>query len=354
MERLNALRQKLQEKNLAAALITDPVNVAYLSGFTGTAGFLVVTEKAAALFTDFRYLEQAQAQAPAFEIIDVAGKQWEKVNAFLTDHQVQTIAVEKDHLTVHTYDEIARTCAGIELQKLSSPVAELRRIKSREEIESIKKAQALTDAAFHYILDKVRPGVSEQELALELEFYLRKHGAAGLAFNMIVASGPRSALPHGTASPKVLAEGDAVVFDFGCIVDGYCSDMTRTVFVGRVSQKQRQVYEAVLAAQEKALSELRAGLTGRQAHALARDVLAEHGFAAYFGHGLGHGVGREIHEAPRLSPLSEDVLACGMVVTVEPGVYLPGEFGVRIEDMVVIGENGVENLTKSKKELFCL
>ncbi|NLP37962.1 MAG: aminopeptidase P family protein [Firmicutes bacterium] len=354
MKKLKALRQQLKTQNLEAALITNPVNVAYLSGFVGTAGFLVITEKAAALFTDFRYLEQAQQQAPAFEIIDVAGKQWEKVNEFLTGHRVQTIAVEKDHLTVHTYDEITRICSGIELQKPASPVEVLRRIKSREEIESIKKAQALTDAAFTYILDLVRPGVSERELALELEFYLRRQGASGLSFTMIVASGPRSALPHGTASEKVLTVGDAVVFDFGCVVDGYCSDMTRTVFVGSVTDKQRQVYEAVLAAQEKALSVLRAGLTGRQADAAARDVLTELGFAGYFGHGLGHGVGREIHEAPRLSPLSEDILESGMVVTVEPGVYLPGEFGVRIEDMVVIGEDGIENLTKSTKELYCL
>lgn len=352
MERLEALRQHLRNENLPAILVTNPVNVAYLSGFTGTAGVLLITEKQAYLLTDFRYLEQAGQQAAGFTVVDAAGDIWEKAAETLGD--VPALAVESDHLTVDTYGKLAQAFGKTQLKAIISPLRCLRQIKSAQEIRAIKAAAALADQAFVHILPLIKPGVRERDLALELEFFMRRQSAEGLAFPIIVASGYRSAMPHGTASDKVIVEGEAVVLDFGCIVDGYCSDMTRTVFVGKVTARQRTVYEAVLSAQKTALAYLQPGISGRQADSLARDVLKEYRLAEYFGHGLGHGVGREVHEEPRLSPLSDDMLQSGMVVTVEPGVYLQQEFGVRIEDLVVITDDGICNLTAGSKELLCL
>jgi Xaa-Pro aminopeptidase len=353
VERLTLLRKQLQEANREAILVSNPVNVAYLSGFTGTAGTLLLTAQQAYLLTDFRYVEQAQQQAPAFEIIDIKNKPWQVTAELLADNGCRALTVEADYLTVDTYQEIVAALEAVSVEAAASPVTPLRAVKTADEIKAIEKAQQLTDAAFKQILAYVKPGVRERDLALELEFMLRKGGAAALSFTMIVASGSRSALPHGVASDKTLAVGDAVVFDFGCIVDGYCSDMTRTVFVGEASDKQREVYDIVLAAQEAALANLRAGISGKEGDAFAREVIAAAGYGDYFGHGLGHGVGREIHEAPRLSPTYEGLLEPGMVVTVEPGIYLPGEFGVRIEDMAVIEEQGIRNLTAASKELYC-
>ena len=353
-ERKKLLQKRLVEDEIKALLVTNPVNIAYLCGFTGTSGYMLVTPKEAYLLTDFRYLEQARSQAGRFPIVDVAGSVWKQVAALLAREQIVTLAVEGDHLTVEAFEKLTAQLAGIETKAYSSPVNQLRVIKDPSEQAAIKAAVALTDQAFTHILPKIKPGVREVDLALEMEFYLRKNGASGPSFTFIVASGQRSALPHGVAGEKRLASGDTVVLDFGCVLDGYCSDMSRTVFVGDVTERQKNVYQNVLEAQQRALELLRPGMTGCEADALARDVLAKYGFADCFGHGLGHGLGRVVHEEPRLSPVSEDVLEPGMVVTVEPGVYIDGEFGVRIEDVVVITENGVENLTKSSKEIFCL
>ncbi|MDW7651442.1 MAG: Xaa-Pro peptidase family protein [Bacillota bacterium] len=352
-KRTEALRAHLQQENAAAILITNPVNVAYLSGFTGTLGYLLVTEKAAWLLTDFRYLEQARAQAAGWDIVDVCGSAWKQVAALLDEEGIRGLLAEGDHLTVDVFEKVQAALEGVTLQVAPSPVGMLRKIKSEQEISLIEAAVRLTDQAFDHILTFIQPGVPERDIALELEYFMRKNGASGPSFDMIVASGERSALPHGVAGEKTLEHGDAVVMDFGCVLNGYCSDMTRTVFVGDVSARQREVYDAVLASQKAALASLRAGLTGKEADALARDVLAGFGLSGHFGHGLGHGLGREVHEVPRLSPAAVDVLEPGMVVTVEPGVYLGGEFGVRIEDVVVIEEKGVRNLTGSSKELFC-
>lgn len=354
VDRLDVLRKQLQEAGREALLVTNPINIAYLSGFTGTAGNLLITESQAYLLTDFRYVEQAQQQVPAFETIDTKNKTWQRVAGFLADSNCKTLTVEADHLTVHTYEEIVTGLADFKVEGAGSPVTPIRAVKTAAEIAAIEKAQKLTDAAFSQILEYIKPGVRERDIALELEFLMRKGGASGLSFTMIVGSGSRSALPHGVASEKTLAVGDAVVLDFGCIVDGYCSDMTRTVFVGQASDKQREVYKIVLAAQEAALAKLRAGLSGKEGDAFAREVITAAGYGEHFGHGLGHGVGREIHEAPRLAMTYEGLLEPGMVVTVEPGIYLPGEFGVRIEDMAVIEEKGIRNLTASSKELYCL
>ncbi|MBS4007814.1 MAG: aminopeptidase P family protein [Clostridium sp.] len=350
--RLELLRSLMSVKNTEAALFSNPINIAYLSGFTGTAGCLLVTAEEGYLFTDSRYLLQAQNEAKEFTVIDVGQSLWQKVAESLALSGKNILTVEADHLTVESYHKMSAVLSGVKVSALPSLAAELRSIKSVEEQEALAAAVQLTDRAFAHILPYLRAGVRERDVALELEFFLRRNGAAALSFQSIIASGHRSALPHGVAGDKQLSYGDAVVLDFGCLLNGYCSDMTRTVFVGSFTERQRQVYHAVLAAQEQALRQIRAGITCGEADAFARKVLAEHGLADYFGHGLGHGLGREVHEAPKVSAAVNELLIAGMVITVEPGVYIGGEFGVRLEDVVVVEEQGVRNLTQSTKELL--
>ena len=354
LQRIEALRRHLDQVHVPAMLVTNPVNVAYLTGFTGTLAYLLVTEKGSYLLTDFRYLEQAGSQAKNCEIVDVCGSAWKRTAELLHGEGFNTLVAESDHVTVDTFEKMKAAMKEIALQVAVSPVNTLRNVKSTSEVAAIAAAVGLGDLAFEHILSFIKPGVLERDLALELEFFMRKQGASGLSFDIIVASGYRSALPHGVASDKRVETGDAVVMDFGCILDGYCSDLSRTVFIGQASGKQKEVYNAVLLAQQTALANICAGMTGREADAFARDVLSGYGYAERFGHGLGHGLGREIHEGPRLSPAGEEVLEVGMVVTVEPGVYINGEFGIRIEDVAVVEEDGLRNLTRCSKELFCL
>lgn len=349
--RLERLRSLMSTRRIEAVLFSNPVNIAYLSGFTGTAGCLLVTAEKGCLFTDFRYLLQAQHEAKEFTIVDGGQSSWHKVAESLALLGFDSLTVEADHLTVDGCHRLDTALSGVTVNAVPSLATELRRIKSVEEKKALEAAVVLTDQAFIHILPFLRAGVRERDVALELEFFLRRHGATAASFQFIVASGHRSALPHGVAGDKLLVHGDAVVLDFGCVLNGYCSDLTRTVFVGSCSERQQHVYNAVLTAQEQALAQIRAGISCGEADALARDVLAEHGLAEYFGHGLGHGLGREVHEAPRVSAAVNDLLAAGMVITVEPGVYFSGEFGVRLEDVVVVEEKGVRNLTRSAKDL---
>jgi Xaa-Pro aminopeptidase len=335
-------------------LVSNPVNVAYLSGFTGSYAFLLLAGGHDVLLTDSRYLEQARGET-ALEVVNAGTTLWQQVGELLSAEGVTELAVEADHLTVDAFARLNETLAGkAALEPVSSPVATLRRIKDGGEIASLAAAAMLADDAFAYILGRIAPGRREREIALELECYMRERGAQRIAFELIVASGPRSALPHGVAGDRMLAQGDAVVLDLGCVLDGYCSDLSRTVFLGRPDEEQRRVYQAVLAAQGCSLAALRAGITGHEADALARGCLAAEGLDGFFGHGLGHGLGREVHEAPRLKAGAEEVLLQGMVVTVEPGVYLAGRFGVRIEDVVVIGDEGCRVLSGSSKQLICI
>lgn len=352
--RLAALRRQLVTEGIDALLIVNSVNVAYLTGFSGTSGYVLATGKSAYLLTDFRYLEIAREQARCFEVVNVGSSLWKKANDLAIDDGIRSLAVESEYITLASYNKLTEAMSGLTVTAIPSPVTRMRSIKSREEQDAIEAAVKLADEAFLHIRSFLKPGVSERDVALELEYYMRSLGAEEISFKTIVASGKRSAQPHGSAGKKLLEPGDAVVLDFGCILNHYCSDMTRTVFIKDVSAKQRDIYQAVLDAQIHALQLIRAGMTGSQADELARDVLKNLGLAQYFGHGLGHGVGREIHELPRLSPASDDELLPGMVVTIEPGVYLEGEFGVRIEDVVVVEETGCRILTESTKELICL
>ncbi|NMA62406.1 MAG: aminopeptidase P family protein, partial [Firmicutes bacterium] len=303
-----------------------------------------------ALLTDFRYVEQVKSQSPSWELIQIENV-IDTLQSLVDQGQIKKIAFEADTVTVKQLQDWEEKIPG-QFVGVSGWVQELRMIKTPEEIASIRKAAQIADEAFAKLLPQIRSGVSEQELALELEFLMRKAGASGMSFSPIVASGPNSALPHARPSERILSHGDFVVFDFGCIVNGYCSDMTRTIVVGEPEEKHLLIYDLVLKAQLESLAAVAPGKTGVEIDTIAREIISDAGYGEYFGHGLGHGVGLEIHENPRLSKTDQTVLQPGMVVTVEPGVYLPGFGGVRIEDLVLVTEDGHEVLSSTFKELY--
>jgi Xaa-Pro aminopeptidase len=347
--RLSKLRQALLEQNLDAILISQPENRRYLSGFTGSAGWLILSPEREVLATDFRYYEQVEREAPAFELAKVTGKFSDLLPGVLADLGVQRLGFESQHLTVDEWSTLRQATEGVEWVPLKGTVEAIRVVKEQGEIEAIRRSVALTDAAFAHFLHAIQPGMTELEAAWEIEAYMRTHGASKASFDLIVAAGPNGALPHASASDHVIQPGEPIVVDIGCVVDGYCSDMTRTFCLSQPSPKYLEVWDIVRRAQEAAEASIRAGIGGAAADAAARDLITAAGYGEAFGHGLGHGVGLAVHEGPRASRLSEDTLEAGMTLTVEPGIYLPGEFGVRLEDLVIIHEQDVEILTNTPK-----
>ncbi len=347
--RVNKLRETLVEKKLDAILVGQPENRQYLSGFTGSAGWLLISAERAILATDFRYYEQVGRQAPDFELARIVTKISDLLPDVLADLGVQRLGFESQHLTVDEWNTLTAAVEGVEWVPLKDAVETIRAVKDEGEIEALRRSTALTDAAFAHLLDVIQPGITEREAAWEIESYMRTHGAGKVAFDLIVAAGPNGALPHARPGDHAIQPGEPIVIDIGCALDGYCSDMTRTVCLGEPSAKYLEVWDIVLKAQEAAEAAIRAGVSGVEADAVARNLIAEAGYGEHFGHGLGHGVGLAIHEKPGAGRLSEDTFEAGMSLTVEPGIYLPGEFGVRIEDLVIIREEGVEILTGTPK-----
>ncbi|MRX72584.1 M24 family metallopeptidase [Bacillus lacus] len=351
---LEKLQGSLKDLQVDGLLVTSDVNRRYLTGFTGTAGVALVSGEKAAFLTDFRYVKQAEEQIKDFQIIEHKRPLIEEAAAAAKQMGIGRLGFEQDHLTYSTYKAYEKEMSGIELVPVSGAVEKLRLIKSPSEIKILKEAAEIADAAFQHILKFIQPGLKEVEVANELEFFMRKNGAASSSFDMIVASGIRSALPHGVASSKVIEKGDFVTLDFGAYYKGYCSDITRTISVGEPKDELKKIYETVLKAQLLGMEGIKPGMTGREADALTRDYITEKGYGEYFGHSTGHGLGMEVHEGPALSVKSDTVLEPGMVVTVEPGIYVAGLGGVRIEDDTVITEYGNESLTASPKELIIL
>lgn len=351
VERRERLRGRLSENGHGALLVTSMPNIRYLSGFTGSAGVLMVASDGADLFvTDGRYDRQAREEiADGIEVEIVGDPALEVARERLGERGGGKVACEAEHLSVAAW-RAWEEAGGPPLEPVSGWVESLRAVKSPEEVDAIRRAARVADGAFEEIVAWLRPGVTERETAARLDLILAERGAQGRPFETIAAFGERSALPHARPGARVLREDDVVLLDFGAVVDGYCSDMTRTVACGNPGETMGEVYTVVLRAQTAALDGLRAGLTGREADALARDVIETAGHGDAFSHSLGHGIGLEVHEGPRLSKKSEDRLPAGAVVTVEPGVYLAGVGGVRIEDDVVLLESGVEILTESPKE----
>ena len=331
-----------------AFFVTSPENLYYFSGFTGGEGALFLTREERLLFTDSRYTVQAKLEAPDFEVYDVAEK---PISGFLkTRHE--PIGFEDGFCTFRTFLNYKKAMPDVAFVPASDEIQKVRMVKTSAEIALIEKAASIADDAFTYILPRIAPGKSEREIALDLEFFMRKNGAEGTSFETISVSGVRSSMPHGTATDKRLETGDFLTLDFGCKYKGYCSDMTRTVVIGKASAQQKEIYETVLSAQRAALENIRAGAKTKEIDAVARKIIDEAGFKGCFGHGLGHSLGLEVHEKPSLSPKSEDVLKENMLMTVEPGIYIDGFGGVRIEDLVVVTKDGYKNLTHSPKELI--
>ena len=347
--RLAKARDTLTEQAVDAMLIGQTENRRYLSGFTGSAGWLIVTLDEAILVTDFRYFEQVERQAPGWELVKIQTKFSELLPGVLADLGVRRLGFESQHLTVDDLHTLSQDTEGIEWVPLKETVERIRAVKDEAEIEALRRSAALTDAAFAHLMEVIRSGMTEREAAWEIEAYMRTHGASKVAFDLIVAAGPNGAMPHARASEHAIQSGEPIVIDIGCVLDDYCSDMTRTVCLGTPNAKYLEVWNLVLQAQEAAEAGIRAGASGVEADALARDPIKESGYGEQFGHGLGHGVGLAVHEKPRASWQSEDTLEASMSLTVEPGIYLPGEFGVRIEDLVIVREDGVEVLTSTPK-----
>ncbi|MBP3622379.1 MAG: aminopeptidase P family protein [Lachnospiraceae bacterium] len=367
---MNRLINIIKENNLDAAIITDGYNIHYLTGYTGHTGCMLVSEDKIYILTDSRYTEQVSIEAPDCECIDVGLEGYSKtISRLLSTHFEDTqasvdktinIGFENVHISYKQYkafaDEFFKAFGDkITLVELEEKINALRMIKSEKEIEYIAKAEAIGDEAFSHILTYIKPGMTEKEVALELEYTMKKLGAEGLSFDTIAASGANSSLPHAVPTDRVIEEGDFLTMDFGCIYKGYCSDMTRTIFIGSNPVKEQQeVYEIVLKAQLEAMKYIKPGMKCSDIDAVARDIITAAGYGEYFGHGLGHSVGLYIHEEPRFSRKCDTILEEGMVLTVEPGIYLPGKFGVRIEDLILVTKEGYKNLTTSPKELICI
>ncbi|MEX1254349.1 MAG: aminopeptidase P family protein [Dehalococcoidia bacterium] len=349
-QRLQRLREKLDGSKLDGMFVSSPetsspVNRRYLSGFTGTSAYLLVTMDDAVIATDSRYWEQAEQQAQDCRVSRAVGRMEEWLPGMLEGLGGKRIAFEEAHVSYRGYRGLRKIVIGLpephrpKLVPTVDIVERLREIKDAEEIEALQAAVDLGDAAFEHVAQRLEPGWTEQQVAWEIEKYIREHGGDGLSFDTIVGSGPRGAMAHAFPTERVLQKGEGVVIDMGVKLNGYMSDLTRTIFIGKPDDEFKRIYDIVLAAQQTAEELVEAGMTGEQAHLLAHGVIDEAGHGEAFGHGLGHGVGLQVHEAPRLAKTSKDVLEDGMVFTIEPGIYLTGWGGVRIEDMVVL-ENG--------------
>jgi len=351
--RLERLRNQLAQSGLGAIFISQSENRRYLSGFTGSAGFLLISQDRAILATDFRYLEQARAEAPAFEIVRMQGALSEWFPTLVSGLDIDMLGFEGREVSFCTYNELHGALGVIKrhisLVPIEGLVESLRAVKDKAELEYLEEAAALSDAALEQILPRVQPGISEKGLAWELESCMRRNGSEPLPFDIIVASGPNSALPHAKPTDKVILDNEPVVIDLGATVGGYSSDITRTICLGERDNTFHRIYDIVLGAQLTAMATLQVGMNGEQVDQLARTVIAHAGYEENFGHGLGHGVGLADHEEPRLGPSSSSILAEGMVFTIEPGIYVSGWGGVRIEDMVVLEEGKARPLTKAKK-----
>lgn len=353
MDNFKRVQEINRNLNIDAVLISNGNNMRYVSGFAGETGYLYISEKHHALITDFRYTYQAEAEAEGFEIITIgSGGYEEAINNMLSSDNVKRLGFESQDMLYSKYQDLLDKLNVVELTPINNEITRLRRIKTPKELEYIKQAESIGDKVFTEILTFIKPGMTELEVAARIEYLLKLYGGQRTSFPAIVASGINSSMPHAVPSLKKIEDGDFLTMDYGCVYEGYCSDMTRTIVVGKASDKQKEIYNIVLEAQLAALDVIKAGLKGKDVDKVARDIIYKAGYGGCFGHGLGHSVGLFIHEDPRLSPSEEGIIEAGMIETVEPGIYVRGFGGVRIEDLVVVTDEGYENYTHSDKLLI--
>jgi len=355
IRRLRKLRASIIEKGLDAILISQPENLRYLSGFAGSSGWLLISGQNAILATDFRYTEQAKGESANFEIIQTKGELSDWLPSLISDLGWHKLGFEASFTSYDSYHKLSEAIetkqVKLELVPTTGIVEHLSSIKEPEELELIIKAVELSDAAFEQAKRIIQSGITEREAAWEVEKFLRQEGSEGIPFEIIVASGPNAALPHARPTEKIIRPGEPVLIDMGARISGYCSDFSRTLFLGEADKSLRGIYNIVSQAQTTAIEEIESGMDASQADKLARSVIEKAGYGEAFGHSLGHGVGLATHEFPTLGPSSSDSLADGMVFTIEPGIYLPGQGGVRIEDMVVLENGRAKVLTQAKKDI---
>lgn len=356
MDRVAKLFHAVKDLDLDAIVLHKPEDIFYFSGYRGE-GVALLHAQQRAIITDFRYTEQAAAEAAGFDVLETTNDRPSSVVLAerLLALKVRRAGFDDTALTVSSHQTMVKASAKVDFTPIGSACYQVRIIKDEQEKQIMRRAAQLTDETLKYILTVIQPGMTEKQIALEMLYHIRKLGAEKESFSFIVASGPNASMPHAIPTDRVIQKGDILTMDFGCKVDGYCSDMTRTVAVGEVDDELKKIYDIVLKAQLAGLAAVKPGITGVAADRVARDIITDAGYGQYFGHGLGHGVGVEIHEQPRLSPAAGGrLLEAGMVVTVEPGIYLPGLGGVRIEDTVIVTPDGYENLYTASKALIVL
>lgn len=351
--RLQKVRAKIEEKGLDALLVTQAENRLYLSGFSGSAGALIITSDKSVLATDSRYTEQAAIESSSFEIRRIRSEIDKWLPDLLKEFNIKRMGFESTDLSYFTYrkmkEALDKNGNSVQLIPADGLVEELRIVKEEEEIRNLKKAAALADMAFEHLCSVINPGMTEKEAAWEMEKFMRENGSQPIPFELIVASGPDSALPHAKPTSKAIAEGEPIVIDIGAKTGFYCSDMTRTICLGKPPDKFNKIYDIVLGAQLAAMATIEPGMSGDRADSMARAVINEAGYGEAFGHGLGHGIGLALHENPRLGQNSQDILQDQMVFTIEPGIYIPGWGGIRIEDTVILENGKIKAINKSPK-----
>lgn len=343
----------LKDKKLDAVIVSDPYNMRHISGFRGGEGYVYISKNRRVIITDSRYTEAADNEKnEGFEVVDSRRSDMDILKGLAESDKAESIGFEDLFVTYADYTSLTEKCGFKNMVPLGETMNRRRSVKTAEELEYLRKAEAIGDKAFESVLGYLKPGVTELEVAAYLEYTMKLNGASGLGFETIVASGPNSSMPHAVPGSRKLQNGDFVTMDFGCNYEGYCSDMTRTVVIGRADDKQKEIYSVVLEAQLAAIDAIKAGVIGCDIHNTAADIIAKAGYGEYFGHGLGHSVGLFIHELPMFSPRVKEAIPAGAVLTVEPGIYIPGFGGVRIEDMGAVTEDGYDNFTHSPKELI--
>lgn len=354
-QRLRRLRSGISEAGCGALLVTGIHNVRYLTGFTGSSGFAVITPDEAFFITDSRYATQSKDEVAGLFKVRIYARKWlDEASAVIGRVKPGVVGFEGANLSYEAFVKVKKSFGGVRLKSVPDPVGRVRMVKDPFEVSRIRASAAILDHGYKAAKRLLRPGAVEKEVAASVESAFKKRGADGVAFDTIIASGPRGALPHGKASDKRIKSGELVVVDMGVALAGYNSDETRTFCTGKATAFQKEIYKVVKEAQQRAIESVRPGVAAVEVDRAARECIKKAGYGKYFGHSTGHGVGLDVHEGPSVGPMSKDILEDGMVITIEPGIYVPGRSGVRIEDMALVTKNGYEILTKTDKELVCL